>query len=153
MICRCTYESVFGFDYYKWRGITVCDRWRKGEDGKSGFECFLEDMGERPGLEYSLDRYPNNDGNYEPTNCRWATKRQQGNNRCDNRVFIYRGRAFTLTELAKEANIPVERLRHRLLRSSNWSVEDAVSAPKHAFGTRPDRRHSPNFGRSQRAAK
>jgi hypothetical protein len=66
MIGRCTYPGDFSFEYYKWKGITVCDRWRYGENGQSGFECFLEDMGERPSLEYSLDRYPNNDGNYEP---------------------------------------------------------------------------------------
>jgi len=149
MIGRCTYPSMFGFEYYKWRGITVCDRWRHGEHGKSGFECFLEDMGERPGLEYSLDRYPDNDGNYEPGNCRWATKRQQGNNRSDNQLFTYRGRKFTLTELSRKTGVPVQRLRHRLLRSSTWTVEEAVSAPKGALGTRPDRRHSPNFGRTR----
>jgi hypothetical protein len=156
MIGRCTYPSVFGFEYYKWRGINVCDRWRYGEDGKSGFEYFLEDMGERPSLEYSLDRYPNNDGNYEPGNCRWATKSQQGNNRSDNQIFVYRGRKFTITELARETGVPIQRLRHRLLRASSsspWTVEEAVSTPKGGLGTRPDRRHSPNFGRSRRVPK
>ena len=71
----------YSFEYYKWKGITVCDRWRYGENGQSGFECFLEDMGERPSLEYSLDRYPNNDGNYEPGNIEWATPYKQTHNR------------------------------------------------------------------------
>ena len=156
MIGRCTYCSVFGFDYYEWRGIKVCDRWRYVENGKSGFECFIEDMGERPSLEHSLDRYPDNDGNYEPGNCRWATKRQQGNNRSDNQLFNYRGRKFTITELARETGVPIQRLRHRLLRASSsslWTVEEAISTPKGALGTRPDRRHSPNFGRSRRNLK
>lgn len=148
MICRLTYPTVQGFEYYRWRGITVCDRWRSGENGKSGFECFLADMGERPSLDYSLDRI-NNDGNYQPDNCRWATKRQQANNRDDNRVFVYRGTRFTLTELARETGVPLERLRHRLSRSSGWSIEEAVSVPKLGLGTRPDRRHSPNFGRKK----
>src|SRR5258708_166047 len=77
MIGRCTYRSVFGFEYYEWRGIKVCDRWRYGENGKSGFECFLQDMGERPSLDHSLDRYPNNDGNYEPGNC-WGIYQASG---------------------------------------------------------------------------
>ena len=58
--------------------ITVCDRWRYGEDGKSGFECFLADMGSRP-LGHSIDRIEVND-NYDPGNCRWATKSEQQRN-------------------------------------------------------------------------
>lgn len=64
---------------YKRLGVTVCDRWIKGEDDKSGWQCFLEDMGPRPeGL--TLDRI-NPYGNYEPGNCRWATWEVQHKNR------------------------------------------------------------------------
>lgn len=59
--------------HYIQRGIIICERWSK-------FRNFLEDMGERP-LGHTLDRYPNCKGNYEPSNCRWATPKQQANNR------------------------------------------------------------------------
>lgn len=72
MFSRCYNENSPQFKYWGGRGIIVCYRWRK-------FENFFADMGEAPpGL--SLDRYPNNDGNYEPTNCRWATSSQQRHN-------------------------------------------------------------------------
>ena len=74
MIARCTDEEHKLYRYYGARGIRVCDRWL------NSFPAFLTDMGPKPSPDLSLDRI-NNDGNYEPSNCRWATKSQQVMNR------------------------------------------------------------------------
>lgn len=73
MICRCTNPNARAFKWYGARGITVCDRWRS-------YANFLADMGPRPAPGLSLDRV-NNDGNYEPGNCRWATWKEQAANK------------------------------------------------------------------------
>ncbi len=74
MIQRCEDTNVPVYQNYGGRGITVCPRWR------DSFQAFFDDMGKRPSLRHSLDR-TNNDGHYEPTNCQWATAKQQANNR------------------------------------------------------------------------
>lgn len=71
---RCFNANSTDFSLYGGRGITVCERWKT-------FENFLADMGLKPSPKHSIDRFPNNDGNYEPGNCRWATPTQQANNR------------------------------------------------------------------------
>jgi len=71
---RCSNPLSKDYSRYGARGIRVCDRWL------DSFQNFVEDMGEKPSSEYSVDRI-DNDGNYEPSNCRWATAKQQAANR------------------------------------------------------------------------
>lgn len=96
LLDRC--RSTEGSEYrnYGSRGITVCERWRK-------FENFISDMGPKPSPQHSLDRI-DNDGNYEPGNCRWATKKEQARNRRTNTPVIRDdGLAFATIEEAAEA--------------------------------------------------
>lgn len=77
IMARTHWESSKSFHRYGARGIKICKRWLK-------FENFLKDMGLRPSKNHSIDRV-NNNGNYEPSNCRWATAKQQANNRSTNK--------------------------------------------------------------------
>jgi hypothetical protein len=76
MIQRCTNQQHVAYKRYGGRGIKICAQWR----GENGFENFIAHVGARPPGK-SLDRYPNNDGDYEPGNCRWATRLEQAQNR------------------------------------------------------------------------
>jgi hypothetical protein len=75
MLTRCYCPNHPEFFYWGGAGVKVCERWR------NSFENFLTDMGKKPNSSYSLDRWPNKDGHYEPGNCRWATPKQQNDNR------------------------------------------------------------------------
>jgi len=85
----------------------MCDRWR------DSYENFFEDMGPRPGKNYTLDRIDAN-GNYQPDNCRWATRREQANNkRCSILIEIGPSLVVTLAELADMTELPYATLFHR----------------------------------------
>lgn len=74
---RCNNPNDPKYPDYGGRGIKVCDRWL----GEDGFANFYFDMGAAPSPSHSIDRFPNNDGDYEKDNCRWATPKEQANNR------------------------------------------------------------------------
>lgn len=118
MISRCSYKKAKGYERYGGRGIQVCNRWLK-------FENFFADMGDPPGKEYSLDRI-NNNLNYEPSNCRWATRLQQANNKRTSVLITYQGKTQTLSQWAQELKIHKATLTSRL-KTRNWSIEKALS--------------------------
>jgi hypothetical protein len=99
MLARCRNPRHPSYKNYGGRGITACERW-------NSFENFLDDMGKRPSPKHSLDRIDNN-GNYEPGNCRWATRREQANNTRMNRFVTFDGRTMTLAQWARETGIHV----------------------------------------------
>ncbi len=94
IISRCINSNNNQYKYYGGRGITICNRW------KDSFENFYEDMGPRPGPEYSIDRIDNN-GNYESSNCRWTTHKEQMRNTRKN-VINNMEEANQLRNLYKE---------------------------------------------------
>ena len=113
---RCFDIKDKSYPGYGGRGITVCERWKD-------FQRFYDDMGEPPSDLHTLDRR-NNDGNYEPDNCRWATPEEQANNRRNSVLIEYDGRTQTLTQWAREYGIHPITLAGRLKRG--WSVADAL---------------------------
>lgn len=120
MKTRCLNPKDPGYAGYGARGITVCDRWLK-------FENFLADMGERP-KGTTLDRYPDMGGNYEPGNCRWATMKEQQNNRRNNVVLEYLGERLTISRWAERSGIRPLTLRYRVLKLG-WSMDRALNQP------------------------
>jgi len=117
---RCTNPKTQKYKYYGGRGITVCARW-------ASFAHFLTDMGRKPTPKHSIDRI-NNDGNYEPSNCRWATHDQQmENTRSDrNHVITLNGQSLTITEWAATLGIERSVMYRRLKR---WPLERALTEP------------------------
>jgi hypothetical protein len=120
MRARCRNERHRQFKNYGGRGITICERWNE-------FENFLEDMGSRPSAQHQLERI-DNDGNYEPSNCRWATRVEQANNKRTNRFVTIANRTLQLTEWARAAGINKGTLHRRLSR--NWPPAQLLKAPQ-----------------------
>lgn len=106
MRSRCLSPSSSGYHKYGARGITVCEQW-------SDFNKFIEDMGEIPSDDYSIDRIDPN-GNYEPQNCRWIPLSEQRWNKRTSRKITYNGQTKNLNQWAKELNIKRETLKSRL---------------------------------------
>ncbi len=125
MLKRCFNPKSNCFAAYGGRGITVAARW------VDSFSDFRTDMGERPeGL--TLERIDNN-GSYEPGNCKWATRAEQTNNQRSNIRLEWNGQTLTLTQLAKLTGMKPATLRARIV-IQKLSVEDAVSRPLRSVG-------------------
>lgn len=115
MISRCKSPANPSYRHYGGRGICVCDRWLS-------FENFWADMGE-PGPGQSLDRI-DVDGNYEPSNCRWASIRTQNNNKNTNRFLSCDGKTMTVAEWARHTGIRYGTLVERL--RAEWPIDQAL---------------------------
>jgi|SRR5215472_14821400 len=116
---RCLNPNHKWWPSYGGRGISICARW-------NDFNCFLADMGEKP-LGMSLER-KNNDGNYEPSNCKWVSAKEQANNTRQTRVISYNGRELSLAEWARVAGIDRRTLKGRL-DIMCWSIDRALTEP------------------------
>lgn len=114
---RCSNPKNPFFARYGGRGIKVCDRWQKS------FQNFANDMGDR--LDGLTVERKDNDGNYEPSNCEWATQKTQGNNTSVNRKVEWNGATYTATQLAEHTGIKYETLLHRL--KLGWPIATIIS--------------------------
>ncbi len=121
MRMRCEDPRNRFYPEYGGRGIGVCERWLD-------FVNFYADMGDCPSPRHTLDRFPDNNGNYEPGNCRWATAKEQQRNKRDNRLVEYRGETRCVTEWAEILGVSAGRLFDRLRR--NWTCEEAIGNVK-----------------------
>lgn len=117
---RCYNHDDKNYPSYGGRGIKVCERWLER------FENFLADMGPSPGKGMSIDRIDVH-GNYEPKNCRWATRSEQQRNRRNNPKVDYKGESITLIAVAERVGLPLRTLRWRL--ANGWEINRAIETP------------------------
>lgn len=108
--------GIPGHPDYTGRGISVCKRWR------DSFEMFIADMGMRPGKGWSIERIDNN-GDYEPSNCRWATQAEQSRNTRRNRNFTVLGVTKTMKDWSIDTGVPYGVVMARL--KAGWDMVDA----------------------------
>ena len=121
---RCRDESYHAYSRYGGKGVTVCERWHT-------FANFVEDMGPKP-EGATLDRIDGS-GNYEPGNCRWATRETQNRNRNNVKRYDYDGRSLTIPEWAEVMGLTQGQLHDRINRYG-WSVERALTTKVRKYG-------------------
>lgn len=131
MKSRCLNPKNKSYARYGGRGIKICERWLEGEDGLGAYECFFADMGNRPSSLHSIERRDYN-GDYEPSNCEWATQTRQQRNRCDTVRVTVGDKVLALADACELLKVKYNRVRDRMQRG--WSFQRAVSEPPHWRG-------------------
>lgn len=134
---RCLNKKFKHFRYYGGRGIQICERWR------NDFGAFLADVGERPTPRHTIDRFPNNNGNYEPGNVRWATRKEQVANRRSTRFVAVGTKIIPLFDAIRELGLDRSLVCGRIERG--WTAERAI--------TEPARWHRPDLARDGKREK
>ena len=124
-IRRCYNPNNPKYKNYGGRGISVCQRYR----GADGVDNLIQDVGSKPGPEFSLGRI-DNDGNYCPGNLRWETNRQQSNNKTTNRMITYNGETLTLSEWERKTGVSSTTIAYRL--NVGWPIGEAMETAPHA---------------------
>ena len=128
MKARCFNPNHSAYRDYGGRGVSVCERWTTGEAGLTGYECFIADMGARPGQNHTIER-TNNDLGYCPDNCEWATRHVQARNRSNNHVVTVLGQTMILHDaIAKFAVVSKAAVRNRM--KAGWTAEAALLTPR-----------------------
>jgi len=125
MKSRCLNKKASGYINYGGRGISICKRW------VNSFENFIQDMGYKPTKNHSIDRYPNANGNYEPSNCRWATDTEQVENRRNTVWVVYQGKKMTVAEFKRVLGIKSQWVLTLLKRMTVNEVANYYKNKKH----------------------
>lgn len=116
---RCENPKHIKYKRYGGRWITVCERWKL-------FDNFLADMGFRPNICLSIERV-NNNGNYEPGNCKWATRKEQQRNMASNHLIEFNGRSMTLVAWAEEVGLKPSVIHGRIWMG--WTIKETLTTP------------------------
>jgi hypothetical protein len=124
MIQRCTHTKNKDFPEYGGRGIKVCNEWLDPNN-------FIKDMGERPSKLHTIDRIDNN-GNYEPKNCRWVLMLTQSHNKRNNRNLTAYGETLCMAEFSRKYNIPQTTIMRRL--KTGMTAEQIIEIPIRPIG-------------------
>ena len=122
IIQRCTNPHHKAYENYGGRGIKICDEW------KNDFLAFYNHIGKRPTPKHEVDRIDNEVG-YVPENVRWATRKEQSNNRRSNRLITYKEKTMTISQWADEIGIDRKSIQNRI--RAGWSVDKTLTEPLH----------------------